>query len=89
VPTIASWELIEEISRLTYNYFNPQAPLYQRREPILPLTAIDCVIVSSPEEVNLNDIDENRLDENGIPLPTACYGGPGDCKPFDNWGRGQ
>jgi beta-lactamase class A len=87
LPTIASWELIEEISRLTYNYFNPLAPLIQRREPILPYTAIDCVTVSSPDEVDLNDINKNRLDANGNPLPTACYGGAGKCRPFDDWGR--
>jgi beta-lactamase class A len=87
LPTIASWELIEEISRLTYNYFNPLAPLFQRREPILPYTAIDCVTVSSPDEVDLNDINKNRLDANGNPLPTACYGGAGKCHPFDDWGR--
>ena len=87
LPTIASWELIEEISRLTYNYFNPDAPLYQRRDPILPYTAIDCVTVSSPDEVDLNDINKNRLDANGNPLSTACYGGAGKCHPFDDWGR--
>ena len=43
LPTIASWELIEEISRLTYNYFDPGQPLLQRREPINPLTATDCI----------------------------------------------
>jgi beta-lactamase class A len=89
LPTLAGWELIEEISRLTYNFFNPDAPLLQRREPISPYGAIDCVTVSSPDLVNLNDIDQNRLDENGNPLPTACYGGAGDCRPFDDWGRQQ
>jgi beta-lactamase class A len=87
LPTLASWELIEEISRLTYNYFNPAAPLTERRAPLNPFGAIDCVTVASPELVNLNDIDANRLNEDGEPLPTACYGGAGDCRPFDNWGR--
>ncbi len=88
LPTLLSWEVIEEISRLTYNYFNPDAPLLTRREPINPYGAIECVSFMSPEDVNLNDINQNRLDENGLPLPTACYGGAGHCKPFDNWGRG-
>lgn len=89
LPTLLSWEVIEEISRLTYNYFNPNAPLLTRREPLNPYGAIDCVSFMSTEDVNLNNINENRLDENGLPLPTACYGGAGHCKPFDNWGRGQ
>jgi len=88
LPTLLSWEVIEEISRLTYNYFNPDVPLLTRREPINPLGAIDCVSYTSPEDVNLNDITQNRVDENGEPLPTACYGGAGHCKEFDNWGRG-
>ncbi len=86
LPTLASWELIEEISRLTWNYFNPDQPLLQRRDPINPFGAIDCVTVSDPALVNLDDIDENRVDENGDPLPDACYGGAGHCRPFDNWG---
>ncbi len=89
LPTLLSWEVIEEISRLTYNYFNPNAPLLTRREPLNPYGAIDCVSFMSTEDVNLTNINENRLDENGLPLPTACYGGAGHCKPFDNWGRGQ
>lgn len=85
LPSIDSWVLLEEASRLTYNYFNPETAMYQRRAPINELTAIDCVTVSSSDQVNLNDINQNRLDENGDPLPTACYGGAGDCRPFDGW----
>lgn len=85
--TLAGWELIEEISRLTYNYFNPDAPLTQRRAPLNEFGAIDCVTVASEDLVDLNDIDANRLDANGNPVPGACYGGPGDCRPFDNWGQ--
>ena len=84
-PTILSWEVIEEISRLVYNYFNPDVPLIQRRQPINPLTAIECVTVRNPEDVDLNDIDKNRLDENGDPLPSACYGGAGHCHTFIDW----
>ncbi len=85
LPTILSWEVIEEISRLVYNYFNPDVPLIQRRQPINPNTAINCVTVRYPEDVDLNDINKNRLDENGIPLPSACYGGAGHCQPFVDW----
>ncbi|MBN1202348.1 MAG: serine hydrolase [Anaerolineae bacterium] len=87
LPTLASWELIEEVSRLVYNYFNPSEPMIQRREPINPYGAIDCVVTATEDQVNLNDVDENRVDENGIPLPGACYGGPGKCREFDNWGQ--
>jgi hypothetical protein len=84
-PTIQDWELIEEISRLVYNYFNPSAPLIERRQPILPTTAIDCVTVPRIEDVNLDDINANRLDANGNPLPTACYGGAGRCDTWMSW----
>ena len=87
LPTLDSWELIEEVSRLTYNYFNPGQPSLQRRVPISAFGAIDCVTASTLEDVNLDDIDANRIDANGDPLPGACYGGAGDCRPFDNWGQ--
>ncbi len=94
LPTLQAWELIENVSRLTYNYFNPSEPLLEPRQPINPLGAIDCVTVMSPDQVNLNDIDENRVNENGEPLPGACYGGAshfnpttGECLEWDNWGR--
>jgi beta-lactamase class A len=87
LPTLASWELIEEVSRLTYNYFNPDAPMLQRKEPISPYGAIECVTVASPDQVNLNDINENRLDASGNPAPGACYGGAGHCHEFDSWGQ--
>ena len=86
LPTLLSWEVIEEISRMVYNFFNPTAPLTQARAPLNPYGAIDCVTASSPDLVDLNDINKNRLDANGLPLPDACYGGYGHCKPFDNWG---
>ena len=69
LPTIASWELIEEISRLTWNYFNPDQPLLQRREPINPLTAVDCISFNpqNPDVIDLININANRIDENGVP----------------------
>lgn len=95
VMTIGTWELIEEVSRLTYNYFNPDAPLAQRREPLNAFGAIHCVTVMNPADVDLNNIDANRLDDSGNPLPTACYGGPsefnaatGQCAPFNGWSAG-
>ncbi|MBN1565306.1 MAG: serine hydrolase [Anaerolineae bacterium] len=87
LPTLQAWELIEEVSRLTYNYFNPGQPLLQRREPLNAYGAINCVTVASPDLVNLDDIDANRIDANGDPVPGACYGGAGNCQPFDGWGQ--
>ncbi len=87
LPTLQAWELIEEVSRLTYNYFNPGQPLLQRRSPLNPYGAIDCVTVASPELVNLDDINANRVDANGDPVLGACYGGAGDCRDFDGWGQ--
>lgn len=95
VMTIQTWELIEEVSRLTYNFFNPDAPMTEARDPLNPFGAIHCVTVMDPSEVDLNDINANRLDENGDPLPTACYGGPsefnpstGQCAQFNGWTGG-
>jgi hypothetical protein len=96
LPTLAAWELIEEVSRLTWNYFNPDQPLLQRRAPISPYGAVDCISFNpqNPELIDLNDINANRLDADGNPLPTACYGGrihysanTGQCLPWDNYGR--
>lgn len=53
------WPLIEEISRATWNYFNPENALIELRTN-LPVTAQDCegnYLPPSPEQVNLNDID--------------------------------
>lgn len=85
LTTLQAWEVIEEVSRLAYNYFNPLQPLVSRRAPISEWGAIECVTAASPELVNLDDIDQNRLGPNGDPLPTACYGGAGTCHPFDGW----
>ncbi len=96
LPTLAAWELIEEVSRLTWNYFDPDQPLLQRRTPINPYGAVDCISFNpqNPELIDLNNINANRLDADGNPLPTACYGGrihynanTGQCLPWDNYGR--
>jgi len=53
------WPLVEEISRATWNFFNPENALIQRRDD-LPVTANDCIgdyLPPSPEQVNLNDIN--------------------------------
>jgi len=53
------WPLLEGISRASWNYFNPEAPLTERRDN-LPFTAQECegnYLPPDMESVNLNDID--------------------------------
>lgn len=53
------WPLLEEISRATWNYFNPESAMIQQRTD-LPVTAQECegnYLPPSPEQVDLNDID--------------------------------
>lgn len=53
------WPLVEEISRATWNYFNPDLAIIQPRTD-LPPTAQECegnYLPPSPELVDLNDID--------------------------------
>ncbi len=60
-----AWPIIEELSRATWNYFNPETPLLARRTDLPPL-AQDCVgnyLPPSPEQVDLNNINGWR--ENG------------------------
>ncbi len=91
--TLAAWEAVEEVSRVVWNYFNPEVPLRSRRDPISAFGAIHCVTVHPDhiDLVNLNDINAGRLDEFGNPAPTACYGGrselkaDGTCLPFNGW----
>ena len=53
------WPLVEEISRATWNFFNPENALLQPRTD-LPVTAQECegnYLPPSPEQVDLNNID--------------------------------
>ena len=92
--TLAAWQAVEEVSRVTWNYFNPEVPLREPRDPISAYGAIYCVTVHPDyvDMVNLNDINAGRLDENGNPAQTACFGGraelkgDGTCLPFSGWG---
>ncbi len=81
------WNLIDEVARITYNYFNPAEALEQPRAPVNPLGGAACVLPRTSEEINLSNIDANRFDENGDPVESACYDWP-LCRPFDNWGQG-
>jgi hypothetical protein len=60
---------------------------------------VECISFNpqNPDVIDLNDINANRVDANGAPLPTGCYGGAaayyslgtGQCLPWDNYGRGN
>ncbi len=86
IQVTQDWTLIEDVSRLVYNYFNPDVPLLQTRQPYLADRGAACVMPYSGAEINLDDINENRFDIDGDPLPSACYDWSA-CKPFDNWGQ--
>lgn len=83
---LSRWAIMGEISRITYNFFNPDAPLLAPQSPLNSNGGAACVLPSGPENALLSDVNAGRFDENGIPLPTACYDWP-TCRPFDNWGQ--
>lgn len=83
---IGRWNIMGEVSRIVYNFFNPDAPLTAPQQPLNPNGGVACVLPSGPEAVDINDVNAGRFDEDGIPLPTACYDWP-NCRPFDNWGQ--
>ena len=85
---IPTWDLIGDLARIVYNYFNPEDPLLQTRTPVNAFGGAACVLPYSGAEINLTNIDQNRFDGSGNPLNSACYDYPG-CRPFDNWGRGN
>ncbi|MCE7946132.1 MAG: hypothetical protein DYG88_01745 [Chloroflexi bacterium CFX4] len=76
VGNIALWEMMEGISRIVYNYFNPSQPMVNARTPENPLTALDCVMPSSVEKLDFTNIRNGRFDANGYLEPDACYGFP-------------
>jgi hypothetical protein len=90
ITELDKWDMIDEIARIVYNYFNPTQPLLEPRQPANALGGAACVLPGTDniEAINLNDIDAGRFDANGDPLPEACYDWP-LCRPFDNWGQGE
>lgn len=87
IPEVDRWFLIGDLARIVYNYFNPTAPLLETRAPVDPNgNGAACVLPRSGAEINLSDINQGRYNEDGTPLPSACYDWP-ECRPFDNWGR--
>ncbi len=83
IGSILPWETMEGISRIVYNYFNPDKAMLISRVPENPLTAIDCVMPNpkSPERIDLNNISNGRFDANGHVVADACYNYP-QCDPI-------
>ena len=84
---LGRWAVLGQVSRIVYNFFNTDVPLTQLRTPLSPLGGAACVMPSSASAVNINDVDAGRFDASGIPLSSACYDWPDNCRPFDNWGN--
>jgi uncharacterized protein YraI/beta-lactamase class A len=80
------WDLLGDVSRIVYNYFNPDSPLLQTRTPPNSLGGAGCVLPLNTFDLDLQNIDNNRFDEEGNPVPSACYDWP-DCRPFEGWER--
>ncbi len=84
---IRKWDMIGDVNRIVYNYFNPNQPMLETTVPPLGTRGAACVMPNRGYEINLYDIDENRFNEYGNPVPgVACYDYP-ECRAFDNWGR--
>jgi beta-lactamase class A len=76
--TLKPWEAMEGISRIVYNYFNPQQPLSVARVPENPYGAIDCVMPNPEfeERLDLNNINNGRFNPDGTMVEDACDGYP-------------
>ncbi len=76
--SLLPWEAVEGVSRIAYNYFNPDNPLMVSRVPENQNGAINCVMPdpNRPELLDLNNINSGRFDGNGHILPDACVDYP-------------
>ncbi|MBI5929806.1 MAG: serine hydrolase [Chloroflexi bacterium] len=81
---LARWLAIGEISRLVYNFFNPDAPLAIIRPPSNSTGGSACVLPNDRDAIDLNDLSVGRFDAQGNPLSTACYDWP-NCRAFEGW----
>lgn len=82
VGSIASWEAIEGVSRLVYNYFNPDRPMITPRVPENPVGGLGCVMPNPnhPERLSLEDIDSGRFNPDGSMVSDACFDYPEGCR---------
>jgi hypothetical protein len=78
--------LFGEVSRITYNYFNMDAPLLTQRLPPNEFGGAACVLPNDPATINLNDVNSSRFDGDGNPLASACYDWP-TCRQFNGWNQ--
>ncbi|MEP7284613.1 MAG: serine hydrolase [Chloroflexota bacterium] len=78
IGSLVPWETMEGISRIVYNYYNPNQALVTNRVPENPNGAIECVMPNPKhiELLDLNNINNGRFDANGQVLPDACYNYP-------------
>jgi beta-lactamase class A len=76
IGSLLPWEVMEGVSQIVYNYFNPTQPLTAKRIPDNPFGAIDCVMPVNGDAVDLENINNNRFNEDGAIVPQACYGWP-------------
>jgi beta-lactamase class A len=83
IGSLLPWQAIETISRITYNYYNPQTPLLENRRPDNPELALGCVMPNNahPERIDLNNIRNGRFDSKGKIVADACYDWPA-CQPI-------
>lgn len=87
---INKWAMIGDVSRIVYNYFNPDQPMLETRQPDSQYGGGLCVMPATGYPINLTNIEAHRFDEYKNPIPgESCYGyAPFEpCLPFDNWGR--
>lgn len=81
---LARWMAIGEISRMVYNFFNPDVPLTTIRIPPNSAGGSACVLPNDREAIDLNDLSIGRFDAQGNPLSSACYDWP-NCRAFEGW----
>lgn len=83
---LGRWAISGEVSRIVYNFLNPDSQLTRPNTPLNPNGGAACVLPSNPQMADISNVDAGRFDANGNPLPSACYDWP-ECRPFDNWGQ--
>ena len=78
IGSIDTWDAVEGMSRVVYNYFNPDKPLTTARTPQNPLTAIDCVMPNPQHEerVSFDDVRSGRFNPDGTLVADACVNYP-------------
>lgn len=76
IGSLVPWEGIEGVSRIVYNYYNPDQALLTPRTPENPLGAIGCVMPPNGETMSFTNINAGRFNPDGTLAPEACYDWP-------------